>query len=160
MDRAIYGLHQLLHFSLSEYSLCDAPGIENFALTSRDHLRDPVLKEVLAISNVKIMGSPWTPPRWMKVNNLTDLQPFNSWTSSQQSAYYDDYAKYFVKWIQALNTRHRVYSVTPQNEPLNRGNSASLYMTWQEQARLREEALGPKIEAEGLNTKIYVFDHT
>ena len=72
-------------FSLSEYSLCDTPGIENFALTSEETIYViPVLKEILAINpNVKIMGSPWTPPRWMKVNNLTDLQPFNSWTSGQ-----------------------------------------------------------------------------
>ena len=49
---------------------------------------------------IKIMGSPWTCPRWMKVNNLEELQPFESWTSGQLNPkYYDDYATYFVKWI-------------------------------------------------------------
>ena len=124
-------------FSLSEYSLCDTPGIENFGLTSEENdYVIPILKEILAINpNLKIMGSPWTPPQWMKVNNLTDLQPFNSWTSGQLNpAYYGDYATYFVKWIQALNQHGiKIYSVTPQNEPLNRGNSASLYMGWEEQ---------------------------
>lgn len=67
-------------FSLREYSLCDIPGIENFALTSEEiDYVIPILKEILAINpELKIMGSPWTPPRWMKVNNLTDLQPFES----------------------------------------------------------------------------------
>lgn len=150
-------------FSLSEYTCCDVPGIENFGLTTEEtNYVIPILKEILAINpNVKIMGSPWTPPRWMKVNNLKDLQPFNSWTSGQLNpAYYNDYAEYFVKWINAFKAEGiNIYSVTPQNEPLNRGNSASLFMTWQEQRDFIKNALGPRMEAAGLKTKIYVFDH-
>lgn len=150
-------------FSLSEYSLCDVPGIENFALTTEETTYViPILKEILAINpELKIMGSPWTPPRWMKVNNLTDLQPFNSWTSGQLNpAYYGDYATYFVKWIQAL-AQHgiKIYSVTPQNEPLNRGNSASLFMGWEEQLQFVQHHLVPKFKAASLQTKIYLFDH-
>ncbi len=65
-------------FSLSEYSLCDTPGIENFGLTSEETTYViPVLKEILAINpDRKILGSPWTPPRWMKVHNLTDCNHF------------------------------------------------------------------------------------
>ena len=150
-------------FSLSEYSLCDTPGIENFGLTSEENdYVIPILKEILAINpNLKIMGSPWTPPQWMKVNNLTDLQPFNSWTSGQLNpAYYGDYATYFVKWIQALNQHGiKIYSVTPQNEPLNRGNSASLYMGWEEQYEFVQNHLVPKLKEASLDTKIYLFDH-
>jgi glucosylceramidase len=150
-------------FSLSEYSLCDTPGIENFGLTSEEtDYVIPVLKEILAINpDLKIMGSPWTPPQWMKVNNLTDLQPFNSWTSGQLNpAYYGDYATYFVKWIQAMNQNGiKIYSVTPQNEPLNRGNSASLYMGWEEQFEFVQNHLVPQFKAASLSTKIYLFDH-
>jgi len=150
-------------FSLSEYTCCDTKGIENFALTSEENnYIIPVLKEILAINpKIKILGSPWTCPRWMKVNNLTDLQPFNSWTSGQLNpAYYSDYGTYFVKWIQAFaNAGITIYSVTPQNEPLNRGNSASLYMGWQEERDFVNNALAPKLKAAGLNTKIYLFDH-
>ncbi len=150
-------------FSLSEYTCCDTPGIENFTLTSEEtEYVIPILKEILAVNpDVKIMGSPWTCPRWMKVNNLTDLKPFNSWTSGQLNpAFYDDYAEYFIKWIQAFEAEGiKIHSVTPQNEPLNRGNSASLYMTWQEQRDFVKNALGPKIAEAGLKTKIYIFDH-
>lgn len=150
-------------FSLSEYSLCDTPGIENFGLTSEEtDYVIPMLKEILAINpDLKIMGSPWTPPQWMKVNNLTDLQPFNSWTSGQLNpAYYGDYATYFVKWIQAMNQNGiKIYSVTPQNEPLNRGNSASLYMGWEEQFEFVQNHLVPQFKAASLSTKIYLFDH-
>lgn len=150
-------------FSLSEYTCCDTPGIDNFALTSEEtEYVIPIIKEILAINpNVKIMGSPWTPPRWMKVDNLTNMKPFNSWTSGQLNpSHYTDYATYFVKWIQAF-TQHgiKIYSVTPQNEPLNRGNSASLYMSWQEQLDFVKNHLTPKFKEASLNTKVYLFDH-
>lgn len=150
-------------FSLDEYTYCDTPGIENFKIHDLDK-RDliPVLKEILAINpNLKIMASPWTCPRWMKVNNLTDLQTFNSWTSGQLNpTYYQDYATYFVKYIQEMKKEGiHIYAITIQNEPLNRGNSVSLYMTWQEQAEFIKNALGPKFAQFGINTKIIVFDH-
>ncbi|GAC1424898.1 MAG: hypothetical protein NVSMB7_01060 [Chitinophagaceae bacterium] len=53
----------------------------------------PVMKEILAISpKIKILGSPWSPPAWMKTNNDTRggrLKPED----------YPAYAKYFVKYI-------------------------------------------------------------
>jgi len=149
-------------FSLSEYTCCDTPGIENFALQSEElDFVIPILHEILEINpELKILGSPWTSPRWMKVNNLTDLQPHNSWTSGHLNpAYYDDYASYFVKWIQAF-AGHGIHidAITPQNEPLNRGNSASLFMGWEEQRDFVKK-LGPSLREAGLETKIYAFDH-
>jgi len=150
-------------FSLSEYTCCDSEGIENFALTSEENnYVIPILKEILAINpDIKIMGSPWTCPRWMKVNNLSDLQPFNSWTSGQLNpACYSDYGTYFVKWIQAFAKEGiTIYSITPQNEPLIRGNSASLFMGWQEQRDFVKNSLTPKLKEAGLKTKVYLFDH-
>jgi glucosylceramidase len=150
-------------FSMDEYTCCDTPGIENFKIHDLDK-RDliPILKEILAINpKVKILGSPWTCPRWMKVNNLQDLQPYNHWTSGQLNpAYYQDYATYFVKFIQEMDKEGiHIDAITIQNEPLNRGNSASLYMTWQEQSDFIRTALGPKFETAGIHTKIIVFDH-
>lgn len=150
-------------FSLSDYTLCDTEGIENFALTDEEtKYIIPVMKEILAINpDVKVMSAPWTAPRWMKVNNLTELKPHNSWTGGQLNPkYYQDYATYFVKWIKAFeNEGIKIYGMTPQNEPLNRGNSASMYMGWEEQRDFVKNALGPKFDQEGIKTKIYAFDH-
>lgn len=150
-------------FSLDEYTYCDVPGIENFAIHEYDK-RDlyPILNEILTINpNVKIMASPWTCPLWMKVNNLQELKPFNSWTSGQLNpAYYQDYATYFVKYLQAMEEAgFEIDAITIQNEPLNRGNSASLYMTWQEQRDFIKYALGPAFEKAGIKTKIITYDH-
>ena len=70
-------------FSLSDYTCCDTPGIENFALTTEEtKYIIPTLKEILAInSDLKILASPWTCPRWMKVKDLKTKEPFESWTS-------------------------------------------------------------------------------
>ena len=150
-------------FSLEEYTYCDKPGIENFEIHELDK-RDlfPILKEILAINpKVKIMATPWTPPRWMKVDNLKDLKPFYSWTSGQLNPkFYQDYATYFVKYLQAMKAEGiNIETVTIQNEPLNRGNSASLYMTWQEQRDFIKTALGPAFKDAGIDTKIVIYDH-
>ena len=150
-------------FSLSEYTCCDKQGISNFALTAEetDYII-PVLKEILAINpNIRIMATPWTAPKWMKVNNLTDKAAYDSWTGGQLNPdYYQDYATYFVKWIQAMNKEGiKIYAVTPQNEPLNRGNSASMYMGWEEELAFVRDALGPQFKSNGIDTQIYAFDH-
>ena len=150
-------------FSFSEFTCCDEKGLEHFALPMEDtKYVIPILKEILAINPaVKIIAAPWTCPKWMKVKSLTDRTPLDSWTNGQLNPdYYQDYATYFVKWIQAFKAEGiDIYAVTPQNEPLNRGNSASLYMEWEEQRDFVKTALGPQMKAAGLSTKIYAFDH-
>lgn len=142
-------------FSLSEYTCCDREGIENFALTSEEtQYVIPVLKEIIALNpDLKIMGTPWTPPRWMKTNG--------KWTSGElKPECFKDYATYFVKWIKAFEAEGiKIYSVTPQNEPLNHGNSASCYMPWETERDFVKTALGPAFKEAGIDAKIYAFDH-
>ncbi len=149
-------------FSSTEYTLCDEPGLDNFKLHSDEtDFVLPVLKEILAINpDVKIIAAPWTCPKWMKVNNLTDLAPYDSWTDGHLNpAYRADYANYFVKFVKAMQAEGiNIYAVSPQNEPLNHANCASLYMPWQEEAPFVAE-LAKAFKANGLKTKIYVFDH-
>lgn len=114
----------------------------------------PVLKEILAINPaIKIMGSPWSPPTWMKTNQ-------NSIGGSLKSEYYDAYAKYFVKYIQAMATEGiTVAAITVQNEPLHPGNNPSLLMEADEQTEFIKNHLGPTFETEGISTKIIIYDH-
>ena len=141
--------------SAAEYSWCDTEGIGNFAPHPEDlAYLIPVLKEIYAINpDLKIIGTPWSAPRWMK--------EYDSWTSaSLKEECYSDYALYFVKWIQYMESQgFDIYAITPQNEPLNRGNSMSMYMGWQQQRDFIKEALGPAFREAGIDTKILVFDH-
>lgn len=142
-------------FSLSEYTCCDTEGIDNFSLTSEEYdYIIPVLKEILSVNpDLKIISAPWTAPRWMKTNRW--------WTDGQlRRECYQDYAEYFARWIEAFREQGvNIYAVTPQNEPLNRGNSASMYMGWDEQRDFIKEALGPKLQSRNLPVKIFAFDH-
>lgn len=149
-------------FSSKEYTCCDTRGLENFALTTdeTDYVI-PILKEILAINpNVKIIGSPWTCPRWMKVKDLSKMEAYNSWTDGHLNPqYYAAYAAYFMKWIRAFEAAGvNIYAVTPQNEPLNHGNCASTYMPWDEEAKF-VKTLAATFKRNKVNTKIYVFDH-
>lgn len=149
-------------FSSTEYSLCDEPGLENFRLyTDETQYVIPVLKEILAINpNVKIIAAPWTCPKWMKVSDINTKTPYDSWTDGHLNPdYRKDYAQYFVKFIEAMkNEGINIYAVSPQNEPLNKANCASLYMPWQEEASFVRE-LAKAFKQNSLSTKIYVFDH-
>ena len=154
-------------FSSTEYSLCDVKGPDDDLLRHFRLYQDeteyviPVLKEILAINpELKVMGSPWTCPRWMKVDSPTSVQPHDAWTDGHLSpSYYGTYADYFVRFIQAFQAEGiPIYSVTPQNEPLNPGNCASLVMNWDEEAAFVQQ-LAAAIKHAGLTTRIYVFDH-
>ncbi|HRN16836.1 MAG TPA: glycoside hydrolase family 30 beta sandwich domain-containing protein [Xylanibacter oryzae] len=149
-------------FSSKEYTCCDNPGIENFGLQSDDiNYVIPVMKEILAINpHLKVIGSPWTCPQWMKVEDINNKTPHNSWTDGHLNPdYYQTYSDYFVKWINAYQSAGvPIYAITPQNEPLNKGNCASLYMPWSEEADFLK-VLTPTFKKNGLTTKIYAYDH-
>lgn len=114
----------------------------------------PVLKEILAINpNIKIMGSPWSPPVWMKDNG-------SSKGGSLQPKYYQVYAEYFVKYIQAMKAEGIVIdAITPQNEPLHPGNNPSLLMLAEQEAEFIKTNLGPAFAKAKIKTKIVVYDH-
>ena len=114
----------------------------------------PLLKEILAINpNIKIMGSPWSPPVWMKDNNSTV-------GGSLQPKYYGVYAQYFVKYIQQMQAQGiNVDAITPQNEPLHPGNNPSLLMTALQQADFIKNHLGPAFQSANIFTKIIIYDH-
>ena len=106
------------------------------------------------------MAAPWTCPKWMKVKSLSERVGYDSWTSgSLNPNHYQTYADYFVRFVQAFAAEGiPIYAVTPQNEPLNKGNCASLYMPWAEEAAFVNK-LAPAFAHAGITTKIYCFDH-
>jgi len=113
-----------------------------------------MLKDILAINpNIKIVATPWSAPLWMKNNN-------SFVGGSLQAQYYDEYAHYFVKYIQAMQSEGiNITAVTPQNEPLNPYNNPSMVMQATEQANFIANNLGPAFQAAGITTKIIVYDH-
>lgn len=114
----------------------------------------PILKKIVALNPaIKILGSPWSAPVWMKTNgSFVD--------GSLKPEYYAAYANYFVKYIQAMKAEGiTIDAITPQNEPLHGGNNPSMVMQAAEQAAFIKNNLGPAFAAAGITTKIITYDH-
>jgi glucosylceramidase len=114
----------------------------------------PVLKEILLINpKIMILGSPWSAPAWMKTNG-------NAKGGSLKTEYFGAYAKYFVKYVQAMKSEGiNIDAITIQNEPLYAGNNPSMFMSAADQATFIKWSLGPAFASAGINTKIIVYDH-
>lgn len=114
----------------------------------------PVMKEILAVNpDIEILASPWSAPTWMKTNN--DVQG-----GKLRKECYDVYARYFVKYVQAMAKEGiNVSALTIQNEPLNSRNTPSMFWSPQEQAEFIGNHLGPQFQKNGITTEIVLFDH-
>ncbi|GGG54877.1 glycoside hydrolase family 30 protein [Hymenobacter glacieicola] len=130
------------------------PALAQFSIAPDKVNLIPVLKEILALNpSLKILGSPWTAPRWMKTNN-------SYIGGSLKPEYYAAYAQYFVKYLQAMQAEGiRLDAITLQNEPLHDGNNPSMLMSAQEQASFIRDHVGPALRAAGLATKLITYDH-
>lgn len=130
------------------------PGLLNFTLADDQVAIIPVLKQILKINpTIKLMATPWSAPVWMKDNNSTIGGSLNP-------SYYQVYANYFVKYIQAMKAEGvDIFAITPQNEPLNPNNNPSLVMTALEQSNFIKNNLGPAFANAGIATKIVIYDH-
>lgn len=148
-------------FSLSDYTYNDMPtGQEDVELVNFSIAKDqedvvPVLKKIQAVTTeLKIMGSPWSAPAWMKTNESLkggELRP----------EAYAVYANYFLKYIQAYKAEGIViHSITPQNEPLYfTANYPCMSMTSVQQLDFIKNHLGPLFEDELIDTEIILYDH-
>jgi glucosylceramidase len=114
----------------------------------------PVLQEIVRLNPmIKILGSPWSAPVWMKDNHDTR-------GGSLLPQYYSAYARYLVKYIVAMQQQGiRIDALTVQNEPLHPGNNPSMYMPAAAEGEFVKHHLGPAIQRELLDTKIIIYDH-
>jgi glucosylceramidase len=142
------------------FSYADLPAgridkeLKSFSIAEDKKNLVPVLKAILKLNpDIKIMGSPWSPPLWMKTNNSAK-------GGSLKPEFYETYANYFVKYIQAMAAEGiTIDAVTLQNEPEHPGNKPSMLMTAEEQALFVKKYLGPAFENADIKTKIVVYDH-
>lgn len=154
--RISIGASDLSSYSYSYNETSGDTNMNNFSLNEPDlTYLVPILKKILLINpNIKILATPWSAPRWMKTNG--------SWVGgSLQTQYYAAYAKYFVKYFDAMKAQGiNIWAITPQNEPENPHNEPSMLMNSTEQKNFINQQLGPQMAAAGYgNIKIIAFDH-
>jgi glucosylceramidase len=126
-----------------------------FSIETEQATLIPVLKEILAINpGIKLMGSPWSAPAWMKSNkSLTN-------GGKVDTAFYQTYANYFVKYIQAFKQNGiQIDAITIQNEPLFAASYMSTEMSAVAQTKFIKNNLGPAFANNNISTKIIIYDH-
>lgn len=135
----------------SLYTYEDSPG--SFSIDRDKAEIIPVLKQATSVNPaIRFMGTPWTPPAWMKTNNA-----LNGGSLKPES--YQAYADYLVKAIQAYGQQGiTLTDLTVQNEPEFAASYPSMTMTASQQADFFK-VLDPALTAAGLPTNLLAFDH-
>jgi glucosylceramidase len=148
-------------FSLRHYSYDDVPAgqvdptLEHFSIESDRAEKIPLLQRAFAINpQLRLMASPWSPPAWMKSTGSLikgTLLP----------QYYDAFADYFVKFIDAYTTAGvPIYAISLQNEPnFEPGDYPGMSLPAPARARVIADHLGPRFAHAGVRTLIWDWDH-
>ena len=135
--------------------------LPNFSVTHDTADILPLLLQAKTINpQIKMLGTPWSPPAWMKGND--SMYGGTSATASQLlPAQYTAFANYLVKYVQAYQAAGvPVDYLTIQNEPLNvpTGYPGSS-MPAADQLDILKAYVLPALATANINTKILVYDH-
>lgn len=139
-------------FSLDVWSYEDTRG--EFTIARDLAYAIPLLQQALQLNpELKLTAVPWSAPGWMKTNGVME-------GGRVKSEHYDEYANYFVEFIQAYEAEGLpIWSVSPQNEPDHTTSSyPTTRMSAEEQIDVIDE-MTAAFAANDINTKIICFDH-
>ncbi|GLX67432.1 glycoside hydrolase family 30 protein [Paenibacillus glycanilyticus] len=148
-------------FAVENYSFDDMPAgesdpeLKNFSLGHDKEYIIPTLQQALKINpDLKLMGSPWSPPGWMKTTDSV------IGGSLKQEAY-EPFANYLVKIIQGYEAEGVPFdAITLQNEPhYTPEDYPGMRMEPLEQAELIKNDVGPAFEKNNIKSKIVIWDH-
>jgi glucosylceramidase len=143
-------------FARDYYSLNDSNGdydMSEFTIDRDSGCLIPYIKAAMNIRpDLKVWGSPWTPPSWMKTNGA-----YNGGSLIWDSQTLDAYALYFSKYVQAYwNEGINVYAVHVQNEPIYSTRYPSCLWSTTEFRDFIKNHLGPRFQQDNLNCEIWV----
>ncbi|AUG81725.1 glucosylceramidase [Kitasatospora sp. MMS16-BH015] len=140
----------------SNYTYDDGPADPALTNFSIGHdLADvlPLTKQARQLNpGLKVMGTPWTAPPWMKDSGAYS----QGWLQSQ---YYGAYAQYFVKYLQAYQAQGvPIDYVSVQNEPTCCAGYPSMQWNGSGLDYFTANDLLPALHAAGLSTKVLALD--
>ncbi|XP_033106279.1 lysosomal acid glucosylceramidase-like [Anneissia japonica] len=155
-------------FSTRNYSYDDVPGdfnLTNFALAMEDlTYKIPIIKRAEAVASrpIKLFGSPWGPPFWMKTNqDMTGGAPLYGEPGGK---YYKTWALYFARFIEEYAKKDvTIWGLTGENEPtageVERYLWQCLYFNASMQRDFIKLDLGPQLAKSGFSdVKLMILD--
>jgi glucosylceramidase len=148
-------------FSTHDYSYDDMPAGQTDSTLARFSLAEdrvdklPALKAALAINpQLKLVGSPWSPPGWMKTTGSL-IQ------GTLRPEYYASLAEYFRKFIDGYATEGvPMYAITLQNEPAYEpADYPGMRLDPPARAEVIGKHMGPLFVSAGIQALILDWDH-
>lgn len=146
-------------YSRTVFSYDEGEPDPQLARFSIDHDREYILPTLQAARQVNpdlfLLGSPWSPPGWMKDNN-------SMLGGTIRRRDLRTYANYMVKFLQAYQAAGvEINAVTSQNEVDTDQDSRMPACLFPQEVEVQYvgQMLGPAIEQASLRTKIWLLDH-
>jgi len=145
-------------YSAELYSYDDVDGdvaLEHFSIERDLRYIVPMIREILEIRpDLHILASPWSPPGWMKTGG-------NLCGGAMRECFVECYAEYIVKFIKAYAAQGiPIHALTPQNEPNTHQKSLMPACIWHPEIEAEYiKVLRRKLRENGLNVKIWMYDH-
>ena len=156
-------------FSLATYNYDNVSGDTDLRHFNIDHDKDriiPLIKNTQSVRKewtddvLNILGSPWSPPQWMKMNNF----PSCSQGCSKCLLNDDDrasWALYFSKFVTAYKAEGiNIWGVTVQNEPeYCPPDYEGMHFTPETERDFLKMYLGPQLKKDHPDLNILIYDH-
>jgi glucosylceramidase len=147
-------------YSRTTYTYDDTPvpdcDLNHFSIEHDRAYILPTLCEAASIQpDLFFFSTPWSPPAWMKAGD-------SLLGGSMRKLYFDSYAKYFVKFIDAYKTAGiNIRAVTTQNEVDTDQDGKMPAALWGQEyeAEFVKSFLAPALKSASLDTKIWLLDH-
>ena len=132
------------------------PELRRFSIAHDRECVLPVLKDSRkANPDLFLLGSPWSPPGWMKANG-------SALGGSMRKKYFAAYAQYVVRFLQAFAGEGvGINAITTQNEVDTDQDGKMPACLWGQEYEIEfiTKHLGPQLSKHSLATKIWILDH-
>lgn len=131
------------------------PELKRFSIEQDREQVIPAIKAALAVNpDLLLYASPWSPPAWMKTSGALG-------TGSVKREWYPAFARYLLAFVRAYEAEGLpIHALTVQNEPrMSHRRYPTTLWTAEDQRDFIRDHLGPMFEREGIETRIWCWDH-
>lgn len=143
-------------YAVDRYTLDEVAGdyeMKQFSIDRDQKHLIPYIKAAMKYRpDLKIWGSAWTPPTWMKTNG-----GFDGGNMKDDPKIYDAYALYLAKFLESYQSQGiNAFAVCVQNEPLIETHYPSCLWTPQQFVTFIRDHLGPLFLDRGIKGEIWL----